>query len=43
MRALGRESTARVIGKEIVAADATVATQLALTRVSPSSEFGAFV
>jgi GntR family transcriptional regulator len=43
MRALGREPTARVIGKEIVAADATVATQLALTRVSPSLEFGACV
>jgi GntR family transcriptional regulator len=32
MRALGRNPTARVIGKEIVAADATVASQLALTR-----------
>jgi len=32
MHALGREPTARVIGKEIVTADATVARQLALTR-----------
>ena len=32
MHALGRKPTARVIGKEIVAAGATVANQLALTR-----------
>ena len=32
MHALGRKPTARVIGKEIVAADATVASQLALTK-----------
>ena len=32
MHALGRKPTARVIGKEIVTADATVARQLALTR-----------
>ena len=32
MHALGRKPTARVIAKEIVTADATVATQLALTR-----------
>jgi GntR family transcriptional regulator len=32
MHALGRKPTARVIGKEIVTADATVASQLALTR-----------
>src|ERR1700747_3112442 len=32
MHALGRKPTARVIGKEIVAANATVARQLALTR-----------
>src|SRR5258708_2966688 len=32
MHALGRKPTARVISKEIVAADATVATQLALTK-----------
>ena len=32
MRALGRKPTARVIGKEIVTADATVARQLALTK-----------
>jgi GntR family transcriptional regulator len=32
MYALGRKPTARVIGKEIVAADVTVARQLALTR-----------
>src|SRR5499433_963212 len=32
MHALGRKPTARVIGKEFVAADATVATQLALTK-----------
>jgi GntR family transcriptional regulator len=32
MHALGRKATARVIGKEIVTADATVARQLALTR-----------
>src|ERR1700751_5024852 len=32
MHALGRRPTARVIGKEIVAANATVARQLALTR-----------
>jgi GntR family transcriptional regulator len=32
MHALGRKPTARVIGKEIVTADATVAHQLALTR-----------
>lgn len=32
MQALGRKATARIIGKEIVTADATVASQLALTR-----------
>src|SRR6202035_2762594 len=32
MHALGRKPTARVIGKEIVTADATVASQLLLTR-----------
>ena len=32
MHALGRKPTARVIGREIVTADATVASQLALTR-----------
>jgi GntR family transcriptional regulator len=32
MHALGRKPTARVLGKEIVTADATVASQLALTR-----------
>jgi len=32
MHALGRKPTARMIGKEIVAADATVASQLALTK-----------
>jgi GntR family transcriptional regulator len=32
MHALGRKPTARVIGKEIVTADATVASQLALTK-----------
>jgi len=32
MHAVGRKPTARVIGKEIVAADATVASQLALTK-----------
>jgi GntR family transcriptional regulator len=32
IHALGRKPTARVIGKEIVTADATVARQLALTR-----------
>jgi GntR family transcriptional regulator len=32
MHALGRKPTARVMGKEIVTADATVASQLALTR-----------
>src|SRR5258708_21111140 len=32
MHALGRKPTARLIGKEIVAADATVASQLALTK-----------
>jgi GntR family transcriptional regulator len=32
MHALGRKPTARVIGKEIVTADATVAAQLALTK-----------
>jgi GntR family transcriptional regulator len=32
MHALGRKPTARVIGKEIVTANSTVATQLALTR-----------
>src|SRR6267154_569507 len=32
MHALGRKPTARVIGKEIVAANATVASQLALTK-----------
>ncbi|HEV2990977.1 MAG TPA: GntR family transcriptional regulator [Candidatus Angelobacter sp.] len=32
MHALGRKPTARVIGKEIVSADATVASQLALTK-----------
>lgn len=32
MHALGRKPTARVIGKEIVTVDTTVATQLALTR-----------
>jgi GntR family transcriptional regulator len=32
MHALGRKPTARVVGKEIVAADATVANELALTR-----------
>lgn len=32
MHALGRKPTARVIGKEVVTADATVANQLALTR-----------
>ena len=32
MHALGRKPTARVTGKEIVTADATVASQLALTR-----------
>ena len=32
MHALGRKPTARVLGREIVSADATVASQLALTR-----------
>ena len=32
MHAIGRKPTARVLGREIVPADATVATQLALTR-----------
>jgi GntR family transcriptional regulator len=32
MQALGRKPTARIIGKEIVTADATVASQLALTK-----------
>jgi GntR family transcriptional regulator len=32
MHAFGRKPTARVIGKEIVTADATVASQLALTK-----------
>jgi GntR family transcriptional regulator len=32
MHALGRKPTARVIGKEVVTADATVASRLALTR-----------
>ena len=32
MNALGRKPAARVIGKEIVTADATVASQLALTK-----------
>ena len=32
MHAVGRKPTARVLGREIVPADATVATQLALTR-----------
>src|SRR5258705_4825728 len=32
MHALGRKPTARVIGKEIVTADATVASQLAVTK-----------
>jgi len=32
MHALGRKPTARVIGKEVVTANATVASQLALTR-----------
>ena len=39
MHLLGRKPTARVIGKEIVTANATVARQLALTRASASSEF----
>jgi len=40
MHALGRKPTARVIGKEVVTADATVASRLALTkRRSASSEF----
>src|SRR6266478_3907360 len=35
MHALGRKPTARVIGKEVVTADATVASRLGLTRREP--------